>query len=231
MPAGAPGVTALCGLAQHPRARHPSRGSDRHRSCRRYRRAAGERAAGLPAVRFGNSARIAVGNQVLATGNALGLGGSPTVSQGIISATGRSITAADQTGSNPERLHGLLQTDAQLRRPARGRGRRGDRHGHRRCLRRDRQCQPRLRHPRQHDPGRRRRDHRAQEVAWPGLRPSPCPVPASKGDNAPFAARPSISQAGCPYGSVAFTWKVLLELGVIKALTILIVPGQEHFSI
>jgi S1-C subfamily serine protease len=70
--------------------------------------------SGLPAVHFGNSARVAVGDQVLAIGNALGLGGSPTVSQGIISATGRSITASDQTGSNPERLHGLLQTDAPI---------------------------------------------------------------------------------------------------------------------
>ena len=70
--------------------------------------------SGLPVVRFGNSARIVAGDQVLAIGNALGLGGSPTVSQGIISATGRSITAADQTGSNPERLHGLLQTDAPI---------------------------------------------------------------------------------------------------------------------
>jgi S1-C subfamily serine protease len=70
--------------------------------------------SGLPAVRFGDSARVAVGDQVLAIGNALGLGGSPTVSQGIISATGRAITATDQTGSNPERLHGLLQTDAPI---------------------------------------------------------------------------------------------------------------------
>ena len=70
--------------------------------------------SGLPAVRFGDSARVAVGDQVLAIGNALGLGGSPTVSQGIISATGRSITATEQTGSNPERLHGLLQTDAPI---------------------------------------------------------------------------------------------------------------------
>jgi S1-C subfamily serine protease len=70
--------------------------------------------SGLPVVRFGDSSRIAVGDQVLAIGNALGMGGSPTVSQGIISATGRSITAADQTGANPERLHGLLQTDAPI---------------------------------------------------------------------------------------------------------------------
>ena len=70
--------------------------------------------SGLPAVRFGNSAHVAAGDQVLAIGNALGLGGSPTVSQGIISATGRAITATDQTGANPERLHGLLQTDAPI---------------------------------------------------------------------------------------------------------------------
>src|SRR5579859_4142409 len=69
---------------------------------------------GLPTVRFGPSSRVAVGDQVVAIGNALGLGGSPTVSQGIISATGRAITATDQTGSNPEQLHGLLQTDAPI---------------------------------------------------------------------------------------------------------------------
>jgi S1-C subfamily serine protease len=68
----------------------------------------------LPTVRFGPSSRVAVGDQVVAIGNALGLGGHPTVTQGIISATGRGITAADQSGSNPERLHGLLQTDAPI---------------------------------------------------------------------------------------------------------------------
>ena len=68
----------------------------------------------LPTVRFGNSSSIAVGDPVVAIGNALGLGGSPTVTQGIISATGRTITAADETGSNEETLHGLLQTDAPI---------------------------------------------------------------------------------------------------------------------
>ena len=65
-------------------------------------------------MRFGNSSSIAVGDPVVAIGNALGLGGSPTVTQGIISATGRTITAADETGSNEETLHGLLQTDAPI---------------------------------------------------------------------------------------------------------------------
>lgn len=69
---------------------------------------------GLPTVKFGDSSTVTVGLPVVAIGNALGLGGSPTVTQGIISATGRTITASDETGSNPETLHGLLQTDATI---------------------------------------------------------------------------------------------------------------------
>ena len=70
--------------------------------------------SGLPTVKFGDSSTVTVGLPVVAIGNALGLGGSPTVTQGIISATGRTITASDETGSNPETLHGLLQTDAPI---------------------------------------------------------------------------------------------------------------------
>ena len=68
----------------------------------------------LATVTFGNSSTVTVGDPVVAIGNALGLGGSPTVTEGIISATGRTITAADKTGSNEETLHGLLQTDAPI---------------------------------------------------------------------------------------------------------------------
>ena len=68
----------------------------------------------LPTIRWANSSAVQVGTSVVAIGNALGLGGEPTVTQGIISATGRTITAADQTGANPETLHGLLQTDAPI---------------------------------------------------------------------------------------------------------------------
>jgi S1-C subfamily serine protease len=68
---------------------------------------------GLPTVTFGNSAALAVGDPVVAIGNALGLGGSPTVSNGIISALGRSITASDSTGSS-EHLSGMIQTDAPI---------------------------------------------------------------------------------------------------------------------
>ena len=70
--------------------------------------------SGLPTVKFGDSSSATVGLPVVAIGNALGLGGAPTVTQGIISAPGRTITATDETGSNPETLHGLLQTDAPI---------------------------------------------------------------------------------------------------------------------
>ncbi|MGC8628443.1 MAG: S1C family serine protease [Acidimicrobiales bacterium] len=69
---------------------------------------------GLPTIKWGDSAIVQVGTPVVAIGNALGLGGAPTVTEGIISAVGRTITAADETGSNEEVLHGLLQTDAPI---------------------------------------------------------------------------------------------------------------------
>src|SRR5579875_1228601 len=68
----------------------------------------------LPTIKWGNSSSVQVGTAVVAIGNALGLGGQPTVTQGIISATGRTITAADATGAHQETLHGLLQTDAPI---------------------------------------------------------------------------------------------------------------------
>ena len=70
--------------------------------------------SGLPVVHFANSATATVGTSVVAIGNALGFGGMPTVTTGIISATGRTITASDATGANVETLHGMLQTDAPI---------------------------------------------------------------------------------------------------------------------
>ncbi|MDA8295407.1 MAG: trypsin-like peptidase domain-containing protein [Actinomycetota bacterium] len=68
----------------------------------------------LPTVHFANSSTATLGTSVVAIGNALALGGSPTVTTGIISATGRTITASDSTGANTETLHGMLQTDAPI---------------------------------------------------------------------------------------------------------------------
>lgn len=68
----------------------------------------------LPTVHLGNSATAVVGTPVVAIGNALGLGGSPTVTTGAITATGRTITASDATGAHQETLHGMLQIDAEI---------------------------------------------------------------------------------------------------------------------
>ena len=62
----------------------------------------------LPAARLGNSAEVEVGDEVLAIGNALGLGDTPTVTTGIVSALNRQL----QLGGN--RLTHLIQTDAAI---------------------------------------------------------------------------------------------------------------------
>ena len=68
----------------------------------------------LPTVTFGSSASLVVGDEVVAIGNALGLVGGPTVTQGIISAEGRSFSATDPTTGKTEHLTGMLQTDAAI---------------------------------------------------------------------------------------------------------------------
>ncbi len=68
----------------------------------------------LPTVVLGNSARAEVGDSVLAIGNALALAGGPTVTEGIISAENRQLSAVDPLTSTPEHLFGLIQTDAAI---------------------------------------------------------------------------------------------------------------------
>ncbi|MBR3157085.1 trypsin-like peptidase domain-containing protein [Candidatus Saccharibacteria bacterium] len=66
----------------------------------------------LPVATLGNSKTINVGQQVIAIGNALGEYQN-TVTSGIISGTGRSVTASD--GSyNTETLTDMIQTDAAI---------------------------------------------------------------------------------------------------------------------
>ena len=70
-------------------------------------------ASKLPAVTFGESNSLEVGDSVVAIGNALGLAaGTPTVTQGIVSALGRTVTASN--GSSSETLSNLIQTDAAI---------------------------------------------------------------------------------------------------------------------
>jgi putative serine protease PepD len=61
-------------------------------------------ASGLPAAELGSSASLAVGDDVVAVGNALGLRGDPSVTRGIVSGLGRSLDS----------LTGLIQTDAAI---------------------------------------------------------------------------------------------------------------------
>jgi S1-C subfamily serine protease len=71
-------------------------------------------ASNLPTVTFGNSGKAVVGDAVVAIGNALGLAaGTPTVTQGIISALGRSVTAGGE-GTQTETLQNMIQTDAAI---------------------------------------------------------------------------------------------------------------------
>jgi len=68
----------------------------------------------LPTVELGNSSEAEVGDEVLAIGNALALAGGPTVTEGIISAEGRQLSAVDPVTGAPEHLSGLIQTDAAI---------------------------------------------------------------------------------------------------------------------
>lgn len=67
----------------------------------------------LAAATLGDSKTITVGQQVIAIGNALGMYQN-TVTAGIISGTGRSVTASDGTGTNSETLTDMIQTDAAI---------------------------------------------------------------------------------------------------------------------
>jgi S1-C subfamily serine protease len=65
-------------------------------------------ASGLTAAQLGSSAELEVGDPVVAIGNALGIGGSPTVTQGIVSALNRQISQEGIT------LDDVIQTDTAI---------------------------------------------------------------------------------------------------------------------
>jgi S1-C subfamily serine protease len=69
---------------------------------------------GTVSAPIGDSATAGVGSTVVAIGNRAGAGGAPIPAPGIISATGRTIQAADGTSGFTETLHGMLQTTARI---------------------------------------------------------------------------------------------------------------------
>ena len=71
-------------------------------------------ASGLSTVTIGNSSSAAVGQQVVALGNADGKDGTPSVATGKLTGLGTSITAQDQGSGTAEHLTGMIQTNADI---------------------------------------------------------------------------------------------------------------------
>ncbi|HEY2812416.1 MAG TPA: trypsin-like peptidase domain-containing protein [Acidimicrobiales bacterium] len=70
-------------------------------------------ASGLTPVSVGNSDKLSAGDDVVALGNALGKGGTPSVAEGTVSALDQSIQVQDDNGTTST-LAGLIETSAQL---------------------------------------------------------------------------------------------------------------------
>ncbi|HZR98096.1 MAG TPA: trypsin-like peptidase domain-containing protein [Chloroflexota bacterium] len=69
----------------------------------------------LPWAPLGDSSQLAVGDWVVAIGNALGLPGGPTVTAGVVGALGRTVEEPpDPSGLPGPRLYDLIQTDAAI---------------------------------------------------------------------------------------------------------------------
>jgi S1-C subfamily serine protease len=62
-------------------------------------------------VSLGDSSKVAVGDAVVAIGNALGRGGTPQATAGSVTALNQQITAGDSTAT-AETLNGTIQIDA-----------------------------------------------------------------------------------------------------------------------
>ncbi len=71
-------------------------------------------ASGLQTTDMGNSSSATVGQKVVALGNALGKGGTPSVAVGHITGLGASITASDSGAATSEHLTGLIHHNAPI---------------------------------------------------------------------------------------------------------------------
>jgi len=70
-------------------------------------------AKNLPVVELGDSDKLELGQKVIAIGNALGEYQN-SVTTGVVSGIGRTITAGDSSGSSGETLSNVIQTDAAI---------------------------------------------------------------------------------------------------------------------
>jgi S1-C subfamily serine protease len=71
-------------------------------------------ASGLKTVTLGNSSSVAVGDSVVAIGNAGGRGGTPSAVTGKVTALGQSITATDSASGTSEQLTGMIESNASI---------------------------------------------------------------------------------------------------------------------
>ena len=58
--------------------------------------------SGLKTISIGDSSSLSVGDDIVAIGNALGRGGTPSANGGTVTALNRTITASDEGGGNAE---------------------------------------------------------------------------------------------------------------------------------
>ena len=72
-----------------------------------------EGVSGLPTVTIASSANVKVGDPIVALGNALGAGGTPSVTSGSVVALNQTITASEGGGQS-EQLDGMIQSDAPI---------------------------------------------------------------------------------------------------------------------
>jgi S1-C subfamily serine protease len=71
-------------------------------------------ASGLTTASTGNSSTVGVGDSVVALGNAGGVGGTPAVAPGTVTALNQTITATDEGSGSSEQLTGLIETNAAI---------------------------------------------------------------------------------------------------------------------
>src|SRR5215831_14375693 len=71
-------------------------------------------ASGLTTASTGDSTSVRVGDGVVALGNAGGVGGTPAVATGAVTALDQAITATDEGSGSSEQLTGLIETNAAI---------------------------------------------------------------------------------------------------------------------
>jgi S1-C subfamily serine protease len=71
-------------------------------------------ASGLQTAALGDSSSVKAGDKVVALGNALGKGGTPSVAVGHVAGLGASITASDEGSGTSEQLTGLIHHTAPI---------------------------------------------------------------------------------------------------------------------